>query len=48
MKSNGQKPAKKPAGRKPETLKIPGDWKLAIKQSLVKKKPKGGWPTHRN
>jgi hypothetical protein len=45
MKSGGKKLGKKPVvGRKPETLSIPGDWKLAIKKSLLKKKPKNGWP----
>jgi hypothetical protein len=33
-------------GRKPETLKIKGDWKQAIKSSLALKRPKGGWPTN--
>jgi hypothetical protein len=31
-------------GPKAETLKIEGDWKDAIKRSLEKKKPLGGWP----
>jgi hypothetical protein len=31
-------------GRKPERLKFHGNWKSAIKKSLQKKKPVGGWP----
>jgi hypothetical protein len=31
-------------GPKPDTLKIDGDWKAAIKKSLQKKKPPEGWP----
>ena len=40
------KPAKKKAtpGPKADTLKIRGDWRDAVKQSLTKKKPAGGWP----
>jgi hypothetical protein len=41
------KPAKKPLekrGPKPDLLKIDGDWKDAVKQSLAKKKPADGWP----
>jgi len=35
---------KKVPGPKPETLKLEGDWRKAIKKSLAKKKPKEGWP----
>jgi hypothetical protein len=31
-------------GPKPEVVKINGDWREAIKQSLAKKKPVNGWP----
>jgi hypothetical protein len=31
-------------GPKPETLKIKGNWRDAVKRSLVKKKPTEGWP----
>ncbi len=31
-------------GPKPDTLKIKGNWKNAVKQSLQKKKPAEGWP----
>ena len=31
-------------GPKPDTLKIEGDWEGAVKKSLQKKKPPGGWP----
>jgi len=31
-------------GPKPGILKIEGDWRDAVKKSLVKKKPKEGWP----
>jgi len=33
-----------PRGPRPDRLKIEGDWKRAIKKSLAKKKPTGGWP----
>jgi hypothetical protein len=36
--------ARKAPGPKPETLKLDGDWKEAVKKSLAKKKPKNGWP----
>jgi hypothetical protein len=43
-----KKPTLKAAAPKrgpvPETLKIEGDWKDAMKKSLDKKKPAGGWP----
>jgi hypothetical protein len=41
------KTAKKAAikrGPQPDLLKIEGDWKSAVKKSLVKKKPVSGWP----
>jgi hypothetical protein len=41
------KPVKKQSaktGPKPETLKIEGNWKDAVKKSLAKKKPATGWP----
>jgi hypothetical protein len=31
-------------GPKPDTLKIEGDWKEAMRRSLQKKKPPEGWP----
>jgi len=31
-------------GPKPDTLKLTGDWKKAVKKSLAKKKPAAGWP----
>jgi hypothetical protein len=31
-------------GPKPDLLKIDMDWHKAIKKSLEKKKPAGGWP----
>ena len=31
-------------GPKSERLKIEGDWRAAIKRSLLKKKPPEGWP----
>jgi len=39
------KPAKAKTGPKPELFKIEGmTWKEAVKKSLQKKKPAGGWP----
>jgi len=37
-----KRPAKR--GPKEERLVIQGDWKEAVKKSLEKKKPPGGWP----
>jgi len=39
-------PARKGSKRGPkeDRLKIPGDWKEAVRRSLTKKKPEGGWP----
>jgi hypothetical protein len=31
-------------GPKPEVLKIGGNWRVAVKKSLSKKKPATGWP----
>jgi hypothetical protein len=31
-------------GPEPDRLKIEGDWKEAVKESLKKKKPGTGWP----
>jgi hypothetical protein len=39
----GSKKASTP-GPKPNVLKIKGNWKDAVKKSLAKKKPAGGWP----
>jgi hypothetical protein len=33
-----------PRGPKPEILKLEGNWKDAVKQSLAKNKPAEGWP----
>jgi hypothetical protein len=38
-----RKPKSAP-GPKPDLLKIRGNWKDAVKQSLQKKKPPEGWP----
>jgi hypothetical protein len=35
---------KRPPGPAPETLKVEGAWKEAVKRSLEKKKPAQGWP----
>jgi hypothetical protein len=44
------KPAKAPEkrGPKPDLLKIDGDWKDAVKKSLAKEKPAGGWPKEKS
>jgi hypothetical protein len=31
-------------GPKPDTLKLSGKWRDAVKKSLTKKKPTSGWP----
>lgn len=31
-------------GPKPDLLKLAGNWEDAVKKSLAKKKPLGGWP----
>lgn len=43
MKKKNQKPKARP-GPKAEVLKVKGNWRLAIKRSLSKKKPPEGWP----
>ena len=43
-KSTNLKPAKATTGPKPNILKIEGDWQDAVKKSLGKKMPAGGWP----
>jgi hypothetical protein len=35
---------KKIPGPKPEVLKLEGNWKDAIKESLKKRRPPEGWP----
>jgi len=42
-KKRQRKPKETP-GPKPDMLKIEGDWRDAVKQSLKKKKPAQGWP----
>jgi hypothetical protein len=42
-KPKTESPKAKP-GPKPKTLKIKGNWKQAIRQSMVKQKPPEGWP----
>lgn len=42
MTTTKKTPAKR--GPKPDTLKIEGDWEDAVKKTLEKKKPAGGWP----
>lgn len=46
MRAMAKKKANKQAkrGPKPDTLKIEGNWQDAVKKSLEKKKPVGGWP----
>jgi len=39
-----KKTAKVKTGPKPELYKIEGNWQDAVKKSLLKKKPAGGWP----
>ena len=31
-------------GPKPETLKIEGGWRAAVRKALAKNKPNRGWP----
>jgi hypothetical protein len=39
------KKSRKPPGPKPEILRIEAlDWKGAVKKSLKKQRPSGGWP----
>jgi hypothetical protein len=42
-KPKADKPRAKP-GPKPAFLKVHGDWQAAIRKSLKKRKPPGGWP----
>jgi hypothetical protein len=42
-KTKPKKAAQKP-GPKPDTLKLEGNWRDAMKKSLGKKKPASGWP----
>jgi hypothetical protein len=35
---------KKKTGPKPEALKLEGKWQEAVKKSITKEKPEGGWP----
>jgi hypothetical protein len=39
-----KKTLKSKPGPKPDTLKLAGDWKDAMKKAMGKKKPKEGWP----
>jgi hypothetical protein len=39
-----KKDAEAKTGPKPNMLKIDGKWQDAVKKSLEKKKPAGGWP----
>ena len=43
-KRQKRKRAPKKRGPKPEILKLEGNWKDAIKESLRKQRPPGGWP----
>lgn len=36
--------SRKPPGPEPETLRIEGDWKDAMRKLISKKRPVGGWP----
>jgi hypothetical protein len=42
-KKSADRPKSAP-GPKPDVLKIRGNWKDAVRQSLQKKKPAEGWP----
>ena len=44
MKKKKQRAARGTPGPEPETLKIEGNWKDAVKKALSKKRPAGGWP----
>jgi hypothetical protein len=44
MRKKPEHPGKAKPGPKAKTLKISGNWQAAIKQSMAKKKPPGGWP----
>jgi hypothetical protein len=43
-KKQASKPTTAKPGPKPDTLKIEGNWEAAMKKSLDKKRPPGGWP----
>jgi hypothetical protein len=38
-----EKPKARP-GPKPAALKLRGNWMAAMRKSLKKRKPRGGWP----
>jgi len=42
------KPSRSTSGLKPDALTIDGDREDAVKKSLAKKKPLGGWPKLRS
>jgi hypothetical protein len=44
MRKARKRKGKKKRGPKTERLKVNMDWVSAIKASLAKKKPAGGWP----
>jgi hypothetical protein len=44
MKKHKHAKVKAVPGPKPDTLKIDGDWRDAVKKSLEKKRPATGWP----
>jgi len=44
LKAKKQTRKKKTPGPKPEVLKLEGNWKDAVKESLKVKRPAGGWP----
>jgi len=44
-KTSGKKKSGAKRGPKPDVLKLEGDWRELMKQSLAKKKPKDGWPS---
>ena len=44
-KNTGKKKPGAKRGPKPDVLKLEGDWRELMKQSLEKKKPKDGWPS---
>jgi hypothetical protein len=44
VKAKKRTPKKKTPGPKGEVLKLEGNWKDAIKESLKKKRPPESWP----
>ena len=38
-----KRPKQQP-GPKPDTLTVEGDWEIAVRKALEKKRPKRGWP----